>query len=119
LKIIIPITLLIIAFVLYFTFHSAKEMLIVLSSIPVALIGGVYSMYFFDVNFSVAVAVGFIALFGIAVETGVLMLVYLNEAINDAVEKKNSAALSQEEVNTAVFAGCSNACSPKIDDSNG
>jgi Cu(I)/Ag(I) efflux system membrane protein CusA/SilA len=85
LKIIIPITLLIIAFVLYFTFHSVKEMLIVLSSIPIALIGGVYSMYFFEVNFSVAVAVGFIALFGIAVETGVLMLVYLNEDISDKV----------------------------------
>ncbi len=95
LKIIIPITLLIIAFVLYFTFHSVKEMAIVLSSIPIALIGGVYSMYFFEVNFSVAVAVGFIALFGIAVETGVLMLVYLNEAVRDAVEKKGSPELSQ------------------------
>ena len=76
-KVIIPITVLIIRFVSYFTLRSAKEMLIVLSSIPIALIGGVYSTYFFDVNFSVAV--GFIALFGIAVETGVLMLVYLNE----------------------------------------
>ena len=114
LKIIIPITLLIIAFVLYFTFHSAKEMLIVLSSIPVALIGGVYSMYFFNVNFSVAVAVGFIALFGIAVETGVLMLVYLNEAIKNAVEKKNSAALTNEEINTAVFAGAVLRVRPKL-----
>jgi len=114
LKIIIPITLLIIAFVLYFTFHSAKEMLIVLSSIPVALIGGVYSMYFFNVNFSVAVAVGFIALFGIAVETGVLMLVYLNEAIKNAVEKKNSAALTNEEINIAVFAGAVLRVRPKL-----
>ena len=114
LKIIIPITLLIIAFVLYFTFHSAKEMLIVLSSIPVALIGGVYSMYFFNVNFSVAVAVGFIALFGIAVETGILMLVYLNEAIKNAVEKKNSAALSNEEINTAVFSGAVLRVRPKL-----
>jgi Cu(I)/Ag(I) efflux system membrane protein CusA/SilA len=114
LKIIIPITLLIIAFVLYFTFHSAKEMLIVLSSIPVALIGGVYSMYFFNVNFSVAVAVGFIALFGIAVETGVLMLVYLNEAIKNAVEKKNSAALTNEDINTAVFAGAVLRVRPKL-----
>ena len=54
LMIIIPITLLIISFVLYFTFRSVKEMLIVLTSLPVALIGGVYSMFFFDVNFSVA-----------------------------------------------------------------
>ena len=114
LKVIIPITLLIIAFVLYFTFHSVKEMLIVLSSIPLALIGGAYSMYFFDVNFSVAVAVGFIALFGIAVETGVLMLVYLNEAIKNMVEKKKSAALSNEEIQAAVFSGAVLRVRPKL-----
>lgn len=114
LKIIIPITLLIIAFVLYFTFHSVKEMAIVLSSIPIALIGGVYSMYFFEVNFSVAVAVGFIALFGIAVETGVLMLVYMNEAVHDAVHKKGSAELSQKEVQTAVFSGAVMRVRPKL-----
>ncbi len=114
LKIIIPITLLIIAFVLYFTFHSVKEMAIVLSSIPIALIGGVYSMYFFEVNFSVAVAVGFIALFGVAVETGVLMLVYLNEAIRDAVEDKKSAKLSQKEIQAAVFSGAVMRVRPKL-----
>ncbi len=114
LKIIIPITLLIIAFVLYFTFHSAKEMVIVLSSVPFALIGGVYSMYFFDVNFSVAVAVGFIALFGIAVETGVLMIVYLNEAIRDTVERKKSSALSNEEIQSAVFSGAVMRVRPKL-----
>ena len=114
LKIIIPITLLIIAFVLYFTFHSAKEMLIVLSSIPIALIGGVYSMYFFEVNFSVAVAVGFIALFGIAVETGVLMLVYMNEALREKVEQKKTAELSQEEIQSAVFSGAVMRVRPKL-----
>lgn len=114
LKIIIPITLLIIAFVLYFTFRSFKEMAIVLSSIPIALIGGVYSMYFFEVNFSVAVAVGFIALFGIAVETGVLMLVYMNEAIHDAVDKKGSAELSQDEIQSAVFSGAVMRVRPKL-----
>ncbi|MBK7880684.1 MAG: efflux RND transporter permease subunit [Saprospiraceae bacterium] len=114
LKIIIPITLLIIAFVLYFTFHSIKEMTIVLSSIPIALIGGVYSMFFFEVNFSVAVAVGFIALFGIAVETGVLMIVYMNEAIRDVIEKNGSAELSQEEVQAAVFSGAVMRVRPKL-----
>ncbi len=114
LKVIIPVTLLIIAFVLYFTFHSVKDMLIVLSSVPLALIGGVYSMYFFDVNFSVAVAVGFIALFGIAVETGVLMLVYLKEAIKNAVEKKKSAALTSEEIQAAVFSGAVLRVRPKL-----
>lgn len=114
LKIIIPITLLIIALVLYFTFHSVKEMLIVLTSIPIALIGGVYSMYFFNVNFSVAVAVGFIALFGIAVETGVLMIVYLNEAIRDAIDKKQTAKLSQREIKNAVFSGAVMRVRPKL-----
>jgi Cu(I)/Ag(I) efflux system membrane protein CusA/SilA len=114
LKIIIPITLLIIAFVLYYTFHSAKEMLIVLSSIPIALIGGVYSMYFFEVNFSVAVAVGFIALFGIAVETGVLMVVYMNEAIRDKVEDTGNAALTQTDVQSAVFSGAVMRVRPKL-----
>src|SRR5690606_30228585 len=114
LKIIIPITLLIIAFVLYFTFHSAKEMLIVLSSIPLAMIGGVFSMYFFDVNFSVAVAVGFIALFGVAVETGVLMIVYMNEAVHNAVEKKQTAKLSQREIQNAVFSGAVMRVRPKL-----
>lgn len=114
LKVIIPITLLIIAFVLYFTFHSAQEMLIVLSSIPIALIGGVYSMYFFDVNFSVAVAVGFIALFGIAVETGILMVVYMNEAIRDKVEDKGNSSLTNKEVESAVFAGAVMRVRPKL-----
>lgn len=114
LKIIIPITLLIIAFVLYFTFHSAKEMMIVLSSLPFALVGGAYSMYFFDVNFSVAVAVGFIALFGIAVETGVLMLVYLNQYIKEAVEKKGSAALTTVEIQQAVYGGAVMRVRPKL-----
>jgi Cu(I)/Ag(I) efflux system membrane protein CusA/SilA len=114
LKIIIPITLLIIAFILYFTFRSVKEMLIVLSSIPIALIGGVYSLYFFEVNFSVAVAVGFIALFGIAVETGVLMIVYMNENIKGAVEKKKSAGLTKMEIQQAVFKGAVMRVRPKL-----
>lgn len=114
LKIIIPITLLIIAIVLYITFRSAREMLIVLSSIPVALIGGVYSMYYFEVNFSVAVAVGFIALFGIAVETGVLMIVYMNEAIHRAVERNKNAAISRDELRGAVFSGAVMRVRPKL-----
>ena len=71
-------------------------------------------MYFLYVHFSVAVAVGFIGLFGIAVETGVLMIVYMNEAIRDAVVKKNSAELSQEEVQTAVFSGAVMRVRPKL-----
>jgi copper/silver efflux system protein len=114
LKVIIPITLLIIAFVLYFTFRSAKEMAIVLTSIPVALVGGVYSLYFFDVNFSVAVAVGFIALFGIAVETGVLMVVYMNEALARKANTMTVEKISATELNDAVFEGAVMRVRPKL-----
>ncbi len=99
LMVIMPIVLLIIVLILYFTFHTIREVLIVLASIPVALVGGVYSLYFFDVNFSVAVAVGFIALFGIAVETGVLMIVYLN---NSLYKKMNKASLEGGPVDKAL-----------------
>ena len=91
LSIIIPVVILIIAFILYITFGSFKEVFVVFISVPVALVGGVYSLYAFDVNFSVAVAVGFIALFGVAVETGVLMLAYLNNAIAKLVAEKGNS----------------------------
>jgi len=116
LKIIIPITLIIIALVLYFTFRSFIEMAIVFISLPVALIGGAYSMYFYNVNFSVAVAVGFIALFGIAVETGVLMIVYLNEAIQKLALKKGNTRknITNEDVKQAVFEGAVLRVRPKL-----
>jgi copper/silver efflux system protein len=81
LRIILPIVFAIIVLIIYFSLRSWKEVAVVVASLPVSLIGGAYSMYLFGANFSVAVAVGFIALFGIAVETGVLMVVYLNNAI--------------------------------------
>lgn len=107
LSIIIPVVILIIAFILYMTFGSFKEVFVVFISIPVALVGGVYSLYAFDVNFSVAVAVGFIALFGVAVETGVLMLAYLNNSIANLVAEKGNSrdSLSSEDIKTSVFKG--------------
>jgi Cu(I)/Ag(I) efflux system membrane protein CusA/SilA len=99
LKIIIPVVLLIIVIILYFTFHTFREAAIVLTAIPVALVGGAYSLYFYEVNFSVAVAVGFIALFGIAVETGVLMMIYIN---NSLFKKINALRASQQPVNKAA-----------------
>lgn len=113
LKIIIPLTLLIIGFVLYFTFFSVQKMLIVLTSIPIALIGGIYSMYFYDVNYSVAVAVGFIALFGVAVETGVLMIVYLDEAFEEMKLKKQSI-YNFDDLKNAVFSGAVMRVRPKL-----
>jgi Cu(I)/Ag(I) efflux system membrane protein CusA/SilA len=114
LKIIIPIVLLIILTVLYFTFNSMREVLMVLSSIPVALVGGAYSLYFFDVNFSVAVAVGFIALFGIAVETGVLMLVYLNNSLYFKLKKNNFLPVTNQLIEDAIYEGAVQRLRPKL-----
>ena len=116
LMIIMPVVLIIIMVILYFTFHTIREVLIVLSSIPVALVGGAYSLYFFDVNFSVAVAVGFIALFGIAVETGVLMLVYLNNSLHGKVlkAKEQGKAIDSNVVEDAVYDGAVLRLRPKL-----
>lgn len=116
LMIIMPIVLLIIMLILYFTFHNLREVAIVLSAIPVALVGGAYSLYFFDVNFSVAVAVGFIALFGIAVETGVLMLVYLNNSLFNKVQRARAegAPINDKVVEDAVYDGAVLRLRPKL-----
>lgn len=116
LMIIMPIVLLTIVIILYFTFHSVREVLIVLSSIPVALVGGAYSLYFFDVNFSVAVAVGFIALFGIAVETGVLMLVYLNNSLYNKTKlaTEQGKAIDNSVIKEAVYEGAVLRLRPKL-----
>ncbi len=116
LKILMPIVLIIIIVILYFTFHSMREVLIVLTAVPVALVGGAYSLFFFNVNFSVAVAVGFIALFGVAVETGVLMLVYLNDAVfKIATERKTTkTAITEKDIEDAIYAGAVLRLRPKL-----
>jgi copper/silver efflux system protein len=80
LKIVVPLTLAIIFVLLYLNFRRLTETLIVMLSVPFALVGGVWLMYWLDYNLSVAVAVGFIALAGVAAETGVIMLIYLDHA---------------------------------------
>ena len=93
LSVIMPIVLLIIFLVLYFTYKSLKEALVTMLTVPFALIGGIYMVYFYGVHLSVAVAVGFIALFGVAVETAMLMMIYLNEYMEKlATDKGNSSA---------------------------
>lgn len=92
LSMIMPIVLIIIFLVLYFTYKSMKEALLTMLTVPFALIGGVYMVYFFGVNLSVAVAVGFIALFGIAVETAMLMVIYLNEYMEKLVVNKGNSS---------------------------
>src|SRR6187551_1707476 len=82
LEIVLPITLLVIFVLLYFTYRSFAEAAHVLLAVPFALTGGVYLLWLLGYNFSVAVWVGFIALFGTAVQTGVVMVIYLEEAVD-------------------------------------
>ena len=79
-KIVIPVTLLVIFLLLYLNFRRVTESLVVMLSVPFALVGGVWLLWLLDYNLSVAVAVGFIALAGVAAETGVVMLIYLEQA---------------------------------------
>ncbi|MBW8682994.1 efflux RND transporter permease subunit [Chitinophaga rhizophila] len=111
-----PVVLLIIFFSLYFAFHSVREAFLSLITVPFALIGGAYMIYFWGVNLSVAVAVGFIALFGIAVETGIVMVIYLNDAMQQLVkEKGNSAAtITREDLRQAVIYGAAKRLRPKL-----
>jgi Cu(I)/Ag(I) efflux system membrane protein CusA/SilA len=79
---VVPVTLAIIFLLLYLTFRHAGEALLVMLSLPFALVGGFWLIYLLDYNLSVAVAVGFIALAGVAAEFGVIMLVYLDNALD-------------------------------------
>ena len=116
LKMILPVVLLIIFLSMYFAFHSAREAFLSLISIPFALIGGAFMIYFWGVNLSVAVAVGFIALFGLAVETGIVMVIYLNDAMQQLVEKKGNSrdAITKEDLREYVIAGAAKRLRPKI-----
>jgi copper/silver efflux system protein len=113
---ILPIVLLIIFISLYLAFKSIREAFLSLITIPFALIGGAYMVYFYGVNLSVAVAVGFIALFGIAVETGVVMVIYLNDVMNQLVKLKgnSSATISNADLREYVIAGAAKRLRPKI-----
>lgn len=116
LMIIAPVVLLIIFISLYLAFKSIREAFFSLITIPFALIGGAYMVYFYDVNLSIAVAVGFIALFGIAVETGVVMVIYLNDAMQQLVKLRGNSreTISFEELKEFVIAGAAKRLRPKI-----
>jgi Cu(I)/Ag(I) efflux system membrane protein CusA/SilA len=92
LKVIMPIVIVIIFLVLYMTYHSMKEALMSMITVPFALVGGVYGVYYFGVNISVAVVVGFIALFGMAIETVMLMTIYLNLSMKNMVAAYGNSA---------------------------
>lgn len=115
-KLIMPVVLFIIFLSMYFAFHSAKEAFFSLISIPFALIGGALIVYFWGVNLSVAVAVGFIALFGLAVETGIVMVIYLNDAMQQLVALKGNSkeTITKEDLKVYVIKGAAKRLRPKI-----
>ena len=104
---VVPITLVIIVLLLYLNFRNLVEVAIIMGTLPLALVGGFWLLYLLDYNLSVAVGVGFIALAGVAVEIGVVMLVYLNHALKqhqDAAQQ-SGIAVSEDEVRSAVIDG--------------
>ncbi|NEV77632.1 efflux RND transporter permease subunit [Rhodopseudomonas sp. BR0C11] len=116
LKIVVPLTLAIIFLLLYLNFRSLTETLIVMLSLPFALVGGLWLMWALGFNLSVAVAVGFIALAGVAAETGVVMLIYLDHAL--AAAKARCAAegkrLTPRDLQEAIMEGAVERVRPKM-----
>jgi Cu(I)/Ag(I) efflux system membrane protein CusA/SilA len=112
LLIVIPIVLLVIFGLLYITYHSVLEAAHVLMAVPFALTGGIYLLWLLGYNFSVAVWVGFIALFGTAVQTGVVMVIYLNEAVERKL--KDTGKLTRESLKEAVMEGALLRLRPKV-----
>lgn len=112
LKVIIPLTIIVIVLLLFLHFKNLTNCLIVMLSLPFALVGGIWLFYLFGYNTSVAVYVGFIALTGLAAETGVVMLVYLEEAVT---RYRNEGRLkSQKELGSAVMEGAVERVRPKL-----
>jgi copper/silver efflux system protein len=111
LQLLVPAGMLIIFILLYFTFHSALEASMVMLSVPFALVGGVYLVKALGYNMSVAVWVGFIALYGIAVETGVVMVIYLHEALD---KKLIHGPCTVQDIYDATFEGAVLRLRPKL-----
>lgn len=112
LQIVIPGTLAIIFLLLYLNFGNIKESLIVMLSLPFALVGGIWLMYLLDYNFSVAVGVGFVALAGVASETGVIMLIYLDQAYDR--RWKEGKMNSLHDLYDAIIEGAVERVRPKM-----
>ena len=104
---VVPITLVIIVLLLYMNFRNLIEVAIIMGTLPLALVGGFWLLYLLDYNMSVAVGVGFIALSGVSVEIGVIMLVYLNQALEKhrLAAEKSAQKLTVAEVRSAVIDG--------------
>ncbi|MCC7311987.1 MAG: efflux RND transporter permease subunit, partial [Sulfuritalea sp.] len=116
LKVVVPVTLLLIFLLLYLNFRRLTETLIVMLSVPFALVGGIWLMWLLGYNLSVAVAVGFIALAGVAAETGVVMLIYLDHAWEAAQQKSALAGRRADagDLYGAVMEGAVERVRPKL-----
>lgn len=116
LKVVIPVTLLIIFLLLYLNFRSIVETMIVMLSLPFALVGGLWLMWWLGFNLSVAVAVGFIALAGVAAETGVVMLMYLNQALAHITAQRagENRAVTRSDLYDAIMEGAVERVRPKM-----
>ena len=116
LKLVVPLTLCIIFLLLFLNFGRLTETLIVMLSVPFALIGGIWLLWFLDYNVSVAVGVGFIALAGVAAETGVVMLMYLDQAYREKQQQclEEGRAFTETDLYTALMTGAAERLRPKI-----
>jgi copper/silver efflux system protein len=116
LQIVVPVTILIIFLLLYLNFRRVTEALIVMLSVPFALVGGLWLMWALGFNLSVAVGVGFIALAGVAAETGVVMLIYLDHALTDLQRRRAAEGrpFTRDDLYTAVIAGAVERVRPKM-----
>src|SRR3970040_1336910 len=115
-KIVVPLTLALIFLLLYLNFRRVTESLIVMLSVPFALVGGVWLMWALGYHLSVAVAVGFIALAGFAAETGVVMLIYLDHALTALAKVRagQGRRLSMDDLTAAIVEGAVERVRPKM-----
>jgi Cu(I)/Ag(I) efflux system membrane protein CusA/SilA len=115
-KIVVPVTLLIIFLLLCLNFRALTETLIVMLSLPFALVGGVWLMWWLGFNMSIAVAVGFIALAGVAAETGVVMLIYLDQATAEvkAERAREGRPFTRADLQEAIMLGAVERVRPKM-----
>ena len=116
LRIVVPVTLLIIFLLLYLNFRRLTETLIVMLSLPFSVVGGVWLLWWLGFNFSVAVAVGFIALAGVAAETGVVMLIYLDHALREVKAKcaSENRPFTRDDLRQAIMLGAVERVRPKM-----
>jgi copper/silver efflux system protein len=116
LKVVVPVTVLIIFLLLYLNFRRVTETLIVMLSVPFALVGGLWLMWWLGFNLSVAVAVGFIALAGVAAETGVVMLIYLDSALTELQTRRSAEGrpFTRDDLRAAIMAGAVERVRPKM-----